>query len=160
MTNLNQMRSLFTYTTCAGDWQRPARPRRCIRYGVRISEGARMSLFNLDRLSDQEITRLENEFKRWRRDHGQGSKGISGRTPMALRDRRLASTTATARVAGLASRKPPGAALIGSSLSIRSHRSSRLPSRCAQKAMIAGFTSSERDYDAGSSLINNCHVSE
>ena len=42
---------------------------------LRISEGARMSLFDLDRLSDQEITRLENEFKRWRRDHGQGSGG-------------------------------------------------------------------------------------
>jgi low affinity Fe/Cu permease len=39
---------------------------------LRISEGARLSLFDLDRLSDQEITRLENEFKRWRRDHGEG----------------------------------------------------------------------------------------
>jgi low affinity Fe/Cu permease len=39
---------------------------------LRISEGARMSLFDLDRLSDQEITRLENEFKRWRRGHGEG----------------------------------------------------------------------------------------
>jgi hypothetical protein len=31
-----------------------------------------MSLFDLDRLSDQEITRLEKEFKRWRLAHGEG----------------------------------------------------------------------------------------
>jgi low affinity Fe/Cu permease len=32
------------------------------------TSGARVSLVDLDRLSDQEITRLEDEFKRWRQN--------------------------------------------------------------------------------------------
>lgn len=34
---------------------------------LRVIEGARPSLIDLDRLSDEEITRLEQQFKEWRR---------------------------------------------------------------------------------------------
>jgi low affinity Fe/Cu permease len=39
---------------------------------LRVTEGARPALVDLDRLSDDEIARLEEEFKRWRQRMDRG----------------------------------------------------------------------------------------
>jgi low affinity Fe/Cu permease len=73
---INSMSSIITYLVVFLIQYAQNRDTRAIRLKLdellRATEGARSSLVDLDRLSDDQIERLEADFKAWRRrqDHG------------------------------------------------------------------------------------------